>query len=322
MELKHWFNMKLKNLSWVMLLPLLFQACGSQERTTPQGLKYTVITEGEGEVVDKGEYLVLNMLYKDDNDSIWFNTEKRGIPINIQKKDSVWVGLEGSIQEVFYELKKGDSITFNVTVEDLFKKTWAAPIPSARIRPESIISFYIGVEDLLDEEGLMAWRNEMMQKQQIQMQKDSDLLVQKDKDTIEAYLKENNISAKETESGLRYVIIDEGQGAKPVAGQKVRVNYTGNVLGGGYFDTSNKSIAEEKGIYNAQREPYEPIEFALGQRAVIPGWDEGIALLSEGGKATLYIPSGLAYGPRARGENIPANSILIFDVELVEIVKD
>ena len=68
----------------------------------------------------------------------------------------------------------------------------------------------------------------------------------------------------------------------------------------------------------SSRDRGQPFPFTLGQRQVIPGWDEGIALLKKGGKATLIVPSGLAYGPNASGP-IAANSVLLFDVELVDV---
>lgn len=112
---------------------------------------------------------------------------------------------------------------------------------------------------------------------------------------------------EETESGLRYSITKENpSGSSPKAGDVVKVHYSGSFLDGKVFDSSLEG---------------EPIEFPIGMGRVIPGWDEGIMLLKEGEKAELVIPSELAYGARQVGP-IPANSVLKFEVELIEVIEN
>ena len=109
----------------------------------------------------------------------------------------------------------------------------------------------------------------------------------------------------ETKSGLRYQIIQKGDGKKAEKGSKVSVHYKGQLLDGTVFDSSYKRK--------------EPIDFTLGIGQVISGWDEGIQLLKEGDKARLVILSDLAYGERGAGGVIPPNATLIFDVELMKV---
>ena len=109
----------------------------------------------------------------------------------------------------------------------------------------------------------------------------------------------------QTESGLRYKIIQEGAGEQASAGKKVSVHYKGELLDGTVFDSSYKR--------------QQPIDFVLGQGQVIPGWDEGVSLLKVGDKARFLIPSDLAYGSRGAGGVIPADAALLFDVELVAV---
>lgn len=109
-----------------------------------------------------------------------------------------------------------------------------------------------------------------------------------------------------TASGLQYIVIEEGDGVTPEDGQVVSVHYTGWLEDGTRFDSSL-----DRG---------SPFQFALGQGRVIAGWDEGIALVKEGGKARLIIPADLGYGPAGSGGVIPPDATLIFDVELVEIL--
>lgn len=119
----------------------------------------------------------------------------------------------------------------------------------------------------------------------------------------EEALKEITAGFDRTESGLFYKIEAEGVGDKPEKGQTVSVHYKGSLLDGTVFDSSFKRN--------------QPIDFALGVGQVIPGWDEGIALLNKGAKATLIIPSDLAYGASGAGGVIPPNATLKFEVELV-----
>lgn len=133
------------------------------------------------------------------------------------------------------------------------------------------------------------------------------------------YIKKNHPNAKQTASGLYYDITTKGSGKQAEAGKIASVNYTGKFLDGKVFDTSNEEVAKASGNHNPQRQ-YQPIEFPLGQRRVIPGWDEGVQLLKEGDKAVFIIPANLAYGSRGAGPIAP-NTPLVFDVELMA-VKD
>jgi peptidyl-prolyl cis-trans isomerase A (cyclophilin A) len=110
---------------------------------------------------------------------------------------------------------------------------------------------------------------------------------------------------EKTESGLRYKLIQKGNGKKAENGKIVAVHYSGSLENGKVFDNS----------YSRKK----PIEFPLGQGNVIEGWDEGIALLQVGDKARFVIPSYLGYGSRGAGGVIPPDATLIFDVELMEV---
>lgn len=122
------------------------------------------------------------------------------------------------------------------------------------------------------------------------------------------YFAKNNIKATKTSSGLYYTITKKGNGVNAKPGQKVNMKYLGKFLDGKKFD------ANVDDNFNMTH----PLAFTLGVGQVIRGWDEGVQLLNPGCRASLYIPSGLAYGPNGRGP-IPGNSILVFDVELVSI---
>lgn len=118
--------------------------------------------------------------------------------------------------------------------------------------------------------------------------------------TVAAAQKPDTVTTK---SGLRYVMVTHGKGALPKPGQLVRVHYTGRLTNGSVFDDS--------------RPRGTPYEFHIGRGEVIKGWDVGVALLHVGDRATLIIPPALGYGAAGAGPEIPPNSVLLFDVELV-----
>jgi peptidylprolyl isomerase len=118
-------------------------------------------------------------------------------------------------------------------------------------------------------------------------------------------LKEYTEGAQITDSGLMYLIEEEGQGSKPNKGDSVQVHYELKLTSGVVVDSSF-----QRG---------QPISINIGVGQVIPGWDEGIMLLKEGSKATLVVPSDLGYGPSGAGGVIPPNATLIFKVQLVKV---
>lgn len=122
--------------------------------------------------------------------------------------------------------------------------------------------------------------------------------LKEDIELIEAYLLDNGLVAESTESGLHYIIKKQGTGNYPKLSSIVEVGYTGKLLNGNVFD---KGIVNNSPLYR-----------------YIKGWHEGIPLFKEGGKGTLFIPSELGYGS-ANKNKIPANSVLVFDIELISV---
>lgn len=125
------------------------------------------------------------------------------------------------------------------------------------------------------------------------------------KKAAEAEVEKLAAGFEKTASGLRYKIIQKGDGIQAEKGKTVSVHYKGQLADGTVFDSSYKRN--------------QPLEFPIGVGHVIPGWDEGIQLLQVGDKARLVIPSDLAYGERGAGGVIPPNAVLIFDVELMNV---
>jgi len=149
---------------------------------------------------------------------------------------------------------------------------------------------------------VMAFQKEMQDKMAKKRQELADKNLAEGKVFLEANAKKEGI--KVLPSGLQYKVLKEGTGKTPLATDRVKVNYRGTLINGTEFDSSYKRN--------------QPAEFPAN--AVIKGWIEALQLMKEGAKWELTIPADLAYGPAGR-TNIPPNSVLIFEVELLEVVK-
>lgn len=145
----------------------------------------------------------------------------------------------------------------------------------------------------------------MQEKRRIEAEEQAKV-AEKNVEIGKKFLEENKAKdgVKTLESGLQYKVITEGTGKQPTTKDKVKVHYKGTLIDGTQFDSSY-----DRG---------QPAVFGVTQ--VIKGWTEALQLMKEGSKWQLFIPSELAYGPSPR-PNIPGNSVLVFDVELLEIVK-
>ncbi|HRO67846.1 MAG TPA: FKBP-type peptidyl-prolyl cis-trans isomerase [Pseudobdellovibrionaceae bacterium] len=157
-------------------------------------------------------------------------------------------------------------------------------------------------ESKLDKDGL---QQAMMKLQEMAMQKQQEeAQTNLQKSTAWLEQNKNQPNVKTTASGLQYIVEKEGSGTSPTDNDTVKCHYKGTLITGEQFDSSY-----DRG---------QPAEFPV--KGVIPGWTEALKMMKPGSKVKLFIPPNLAYGAQGR-PGIPANSALIFDVELIEIVK-
>lgn len=157
-------------------------------------------------------------------------------------------------------------------------------------------------------QALVAYQQDLQkqqQQQQVEQQQQQQATAHSSAQAGDAFLTENakKPGVVTTASGLQYLVIKEGTGAKPTASSEVKVDYEGKLVDGSVFDSSIK-----RG---------EPLTFGLSQ--VIPGWTEGLQLMKEGAHYRFFIPAKLGYGETGAGEAIPPNSTLIFDVTLIKV---
>jgi FKBP-type peptidyl-prolyl cis-trans isomerase len=172
---------------------------------------------------------------------------------------------------------------------------------------QGVSDAYAGGELLMSEEEAKQVQQAFAQRQKEKQMKEAVETLQKNQTAGDTFLAENKTKegVVETESGLQYKVIKQGEGAQPTSSDTVRVHYQGTLLDGTEFDSSYKRES--------------PVEFPVNQ--VIQGWQEALPLMKVGSTYELYIPAALAYGDRGAPPYIEPGSTLLFKVELLDIVK-
>jgi FKBP-type peptidyl-prolyl cis-trans isomerase FkpA len=292
-------------------LVVLCAACKTSEKETPNGFKYTVLAKGNDSTARAGQLLIVDFIFRDSKDSVWNESYKTGMPAPVMIQDSATMATENGVMQMFRFLSPGDSVTCSMPIKQFFSEMAGGPVPPG-VDTTLTMTYFFKVKDIMEVPEYQAMQAKLAEEKSI-TQLASDVAA------IDAFLAEKNIVAEKTESGLRYVITTPGKGENAKAGQTASVHYVGYLLNGTHFDTSVKKIAEEKGIYNPQREPYAPFDVTIDQSGVIKGWHEALKVMKKGAKGTFYIPSTLGYGPRRASKDIGENQILVFDIEMVEL---
>jgi FKBP-type peptidyl-prolyl cis-trans isomerase len=260
---------------------------------TASGIYIMESVAGQGIKIDSGAMVKLHFVVSTIDGKQIFSSMDRPEPLKFQygqKFDTP--GLE----EAVGTMKKGSKAKVIVPSKMAFGEMGRGNV----VPPYSTIVYNVEIIDVQTKADYDKEQSEVKKKEaqkQEAAKKEESGLRQK-------YLQDNKITAKPTASGLYYIEKVKGTGIQASAGKKVKVHYTGTLLNGKKFDSSSGK---------------EPYAFTLGKSQVIKGWDEGIAMMRKGGKATLIVPSSLAYGERDMGE-IPPYSTLVFDVELIDVM--
>lgn len=264
-----------------------FLSCGKHKgfKKDESGIYYKFYTQNDtaSQPMD-GDLVLVNFIIRAGDSAL--NQGVTRLPI-----DQQYSFFEGDLADAIKLMHLGDSATF------IFPADTFAYYYLNNIYPENEKDIHVDIKlmDMLTKAELDALEEEYYRQMESNKDLESELLAE--------YIKEHNIKANPTESGLYYIQKKAGKGAKAEMGKTVSVHYTGRLLDGTIFDTS---------------EGREPISFPLGAGRVIPGWEEGVSLMRVGEKATLIIPSSIGYGSYDAGM-IPPYSTLVFEVELVDV---
>lgn len=287
--------MQSKKLFFLLVLATVFtaQACAQGHyKEAPTGLQYKFIRGSGSEATPKPTDVVTVKMDYFINDSLLFSSQKLDKPMLFPLNAPA---CEGDFFEGIAMMSQGDSASFLCNADSVFTHIFRVKRMPDFVKPGSMMRFEIALDSFISKEEYDESKNS-----------EANHLVEASKKALQDYIQANGITVEPTASGLYFIEKEKGSGAQPKHGDRVSVHYRGTLLDGTQFDAS----------YDRNK----PFDFLLGMGQVIKGWDEGLSMMHEGGKATLILPYELAYGDRAAGA-IPPFSPLIFEVELIEIIK-
>ncbi|MFZ4523571.1 MAG: FKBP-type peptidyl-prolyl cis-trans isomerase [Bacteroidales bacterium] len=268
----------------VIFIALAMASCTSKypgyDKTT-SGLYYKLFKVSKDTVKAKlGDWVSLNMRYKYKDSTLFESQKAMQAPVRFQLPAS---DFKGDIYEGIKMLSPGDSADFIINADSLFIKTFRQPSRPPFIDSNSVVHFYITMISI-----------------------DSPaLLMKKEQESLKKYIDEKKVAVAPVSSGLIFIETLAGKGPKIDSGAWVKVHF-------------NVSLIDGKQVFST-KERGEPIEFEFGKKFDTPGFEEGISKMLKGGKATLIVPSAIAYGETGKGSIIPPYATIVYDVEVVDI---
>jgi len=302
----------MRSILFLLAASSLFVACDgmgkANMKTSDIGNRYLLYTDnGSGEKVETGDFVYFHAAMRTENDSTLFSTRTGGGKLPVIQAAAADASKEevGPVEDVIRYMRVGDSAVVRVNIDSF-------PSKPPGMEADSVVLYDVVVTEIVSEADFTA----RQESKQAEAEAKRSVIQQLEPERLEfaaQTVKDYNAGKfegdmlKTTPSGLKYVIHESGDGAQAEVGKGVVVQYIGSLVSdGSVFD---QSFGRGEGI-----------PFQLGAGRVIPGWDEGIALLKEGDKATFFIPSELGYGAQGTPDgSIPPGSELAFYVELEEV---
>lgn len=277
---------------------LLIVSCQQEtgRQTSPGGYKYIVYTDSDGEQPQPGDYAYFHAQIR-KGDSVVYRTRQQSPepPFFQVPQEGAEARQPSPYEDVLRTMRMGDSATIFVPLDSL-------PQVPQGFEGVDEIAYDVVMVDIKSNEEFQSLQQQLREEAQARA---ADVKGKVDQIVAQYAAGELDDQITTTDSGLKYIILEQGSGPAAEPGKLVSVNYYGVLTDGQRFDDSYS---------RGQAFP-----FPLGQGRVIPGWDEGIDLLNAGAEAALFIPAELGYGQAGSPPAIPPNSELIFYVELEDV---
>lgn len=307
-----------KFINAAVICAVALTACTTPFKKAKDGSEYKVISSGKGIKAVNGNFLELNVVAK-YKDSILFNTIEDGMP---QYGMYDTAAFPSPFKEAFANIRVGDSIVLRMPSDSIMKHGQAAPFMKKGqflYQIYKVTGIFTSREqvDSAQKTHMKDAQAKAYQKQLKNVEKnlaENKAQIDADCKKIDAYLATNNIKATKTKWGTYVAVQTEGTGPQLTSKDVASVNYTGRT-----FDSSK--------VFDSNTDPkfqhVTPYDVPLGQLSgIIIGWVDALLQMKNGTKATVYIPSSLAYGKDGRAPEINPNQILVFDMEVVGVTSE
>ncbi|EHQ28514.1 FKBP-type peptidyl-prolyl cis-trans isomerase [Mucilaginibacter paludis] len=300
-----------KNWKFLAVIAIGFASCKGGFKQGDGGMLYNIVDHKSSTTIKEGDFVSLQGVIKTEGDSLLSSTYEMGRPSALMMPKPQY---KGDLPSALQMLGEGDSAIVKTNIDTMLKKTPGQQKPPFKGK---YIVYYVKIEKVIPKGT--STEAAFQDKIKAYFKGISDKTKAEEPGKIKKYIDDNKLTVTKTASGLNYVITKPGSGANLAAGDTAVISYIGKFTNGKVFETNIKEEAmKNKATYNPMN-PYKPARFAVGVKQVIPGWDEGLLMLNKGAKATLVIPSALAYGEQGGGPIAPFTP-LVFDIEVIDIV--
>ncbi|MEQ1553783.1 MAG: FKBP-type peptidyl-prolyl cis-trans isomerase [Ferruginibacter sp.] len=310
----------MRKISFLLLATAIaFSSCQEKYKKGEEGMEYKIISSGKGDLLKTGEFMELHFTTilsgNGKKDSVLNNTREQGAP-QIMPFDSA--SLPPAYFKLFKQMKKGDSLTTRTSVDSLFKKQPEGQMPPfMALKKKQFVYTNIKIVNVYKTQAEAdSARKLSMAAAEVIAKAKAEALVKADDKTLSDFIAKNKIIATKSPKGVYVEITQAGTGALLDSNVFAKINYVGKTLDGKIFDTNT----------DTSKGHMEPLsvnltnDMSLGG-GVIPGMTDALKMMQKGTKGKMYIPSGLAYGARGAGADIPANANLIFEVEILDVLS-
>ena len=288
---------------------VILASCSSGSFTkSEKGMEYKIISAGSGKTIEAGNFFEIQFTQTyigEPKDTVLYDSRK--FANQIAQMDSVQI--PPVYFKIFKASKKGDSIIVKQLVDSLMKDGGNTPVFWKK--GGHMIAYYKIVNIFSTKEAADSAYKVQMEVARVKDSLNSLVQIKKDDKIITDFLTSKNIKATKTPKGVYVEILQEGTGEKVSDSVGVKMKYTGKSMDGKPFDSN----------VDSQFHHTELLPVQMWAPRVIPGWVDGLRMLSKGSKARFYIPSSLGYGTQGQAPAIKPDENLIFEVEVVEVTN-